>query len=103
MGGTFVERRGASDEVKKAANKLGSEVDVMRKEMDEMCREIRQGFAAANQKFKLMNSNMTVLTATLSSSLSASEYDARYAWSERRKDDFGQGTHYRYAHVRSRK
>jgi hypothetical protein len=29
MGGTFVERRGASDEVKKAANKLGSEVDAM--------------------------------------------------------------------------
>jgi hypothetical protein len=29
MGGTFIERRGTSDEVKKAANKLGSKVDAM--------------------------------------------------------------------------
>jgi hypothetical protein len=27
---------------------------------------MKQGFAAANQKFEMMNSNMTVLTATLS-------------------------------------
>jgi hypothetical protein len=31
-----------------------------------MCHETRQGFAAANQKFEQMNTNMTVLTSTLS-------------------------------------
>jgi hypothetical protein len=66
MGGIYTERRGTSDEVKKAANKLGTEVDAMRKDLDEMRRETRQGFAAANQKFELMNNNMTVLTSTLS-------------------------------------
>src|ERR1700676_3292429 len=34
--------------------------------MDKMRRETRQGFAAANQKFELMNTNMTVITTTLS-------------------------------------
>ena len=48
MGGTCVEKPGASDEVKKAASKLGIEVNAMRKEVDEMRRETRQGFAAAN-------------------------------------------------------
>jgi ribosomal protein L13E len=48
MGGTYVEKHGASDEVKKAASKLGIEVDAMRKETDEMRRESRRGFAAAN-------------------------------------------------------
>jgi hypothetical protein len=66
MGGTYAERRGTSDEVKKAANKLGLEVDAMRREMDEMCRETRQGFAAASQKFEQMNTNMSVITTTLS-------------------------------------
>jgi uncharacterized protein YukE len=66
MGSTYIEKCGASDEVKKAAGKLGTEVDAMRKEMDEMCHETRQGFAAANQKFEQMNTNMTVLTSTLS-------------------------------------
>jgi hypothetical protein len=66
MGGTYVERRGTSDEVKKAANKLGLEVDAMRRDMDEMRRETRQGFAAANQKFDQMNTNMSVITTTLS-------------------------------------
>jgi len=55
MGGTYIERRGTLDEVKKAASKLGTEVDAMQKEMDEMRRETRQGFTAANQKFELMN------------------------------------------------
>src|SRR5882762_6366638 len=44
MGGTYVEKRGTSDEVKKAASKIGTEVDAMRKEMDKMRRETRQGF-----------------------------------------------------------
>jgi hypothetical protein len=66
MGGTYVEKCGTSDEVKKVASKLGLKVDAMCKEIDEMRRETRQGFAAANQKFELMNTNMTVLTSTLS-------------------------------------
>jgi len=66
MGSTYTEKRGTSEEVKKAAGKLGIEVDAMRKEMDEMRRETRQGFAAANQKFELMNTNMMVLTSPLS-------------------------------------
>ena len=48
MCGTYVKKRGALNEVKKAASKLGIEVDPMRKEVDEMRRETRQGFAAAN-------------------------------------------------------
>jgi hypothetical protein len=55
MGGTYIEKRGASDEVKKAASKLGIEVDVMRREMDKMNYEMRQHFAAANKKFEVMN------------------------------------------------
>jgi hypothetical protein len=66
MGGTYAETHGTSDEVKKAAGKLGTKVDAMCKEMDEMRLETTQGFAAANQKFELMNTNMTVLTLTLS-------------------------------------
>jgi hypothetical protein len=38
----------------------------MRKDLDEMRHETRQGFATANQKFELMNNNMTVITSTLS-------------------------------------
>src|SRR6202050_3671361 len=57
---------GTSDEVEKAASKLGTEVDAMHKELDDMHRRTRQGFAAANQKFDLMNTNMSVLTSTLS-------------------------------------
>ena len=34
--------------------------------MDEMCHEMRQGFTAANQKFEQMNTNMSVITTTLS-------------------------------------
>jgi len=36
MCGTYVKKRGALNEVKKAASKLGIEVDAMRKAMDEM-------------------------------------------------------------------
>src|ERR1700683_3601381 len=57
---------GTSDEVEKAASKLGTEVDAMHKELDDMHRRTRQGFAAANQKFDLMTTNMSVLTSTLS-------------------------------------
>ena len=66
MGGVYMEKRGTSDEVKKAASKLGSEVDAMHKEIDEMHHETRQGFGVANQKFEMMNTNMTVITSMLS-------------------------------------
>src|SRR6202050_2193175 len=66
MGSNYAERRDTSDEVKKAASKLGLEVDAMRREMDEMRREMRQGFTAANHKFEQMNTNMSVITTTLS-------------------------------------
>ena len=66
MGSAYMEKHDTSDEVKKPANKLGSEVDTMSKEIDEMHYKTRQGFAVARQKFKLMNINMTIFTSTLS-------------------------------------
>jgi hypothetical protein len=68
--------------------------------MDEMHREMRQGFAAVNQKFELMNNNMTVLT-TMLSTLHSQLQNMTHAMLGQREDDFRQGPRHQHAHVQS--
>ena len=87
MGGTYAGRPSSLDEVKKAANKLGLEVDAMRREMDEVQTNEHQHVSHHNNP--------------LHPSLTTSKHDARYAWSKRRKNDLRQSSRHRHATVRS--
>jgi hypothetical protein len=47
MGSTYIEKCGMSDKVRKAASKVGTEVDAMHHEMDEMHHKTRQDFTVS--------------------------------------------------------
>jgi hypothetical protein len=65
MGAVFVKKCGAKDKVKKASTQIGIEVDTLCKDLEDMCHETQQNFAAVSHQFVLMNNNMNIPTSTL--------------------------------------
>jgi flagellar capping protein FliD len=65
-GGGMIERRGTSDAVKIASQKIGSEVDALRRDLEDMRRETKQNFAMASQQFQTISNSMGVLTTSVS-------------------------------------
>jgi hypothetical protein len=65
LSGGPIEKYGSVDTVKKASLQLGTEVDSLRQEIEDMQRETKQNFATASQQFQSIHNTMGVLTSSL--------------------------------------
>ena len=61
----MIEKGGVTDAVKKVSQQIGSEIDMLRCDLEDMHCKTRQNFALASQQFQTISNSMGVLTTCI--------------------------------------